>query len=333
MTKRLRVLFILTTMFGVGLSAQDDRAAEVLKGARQALGGEARLAGVKTLAATGRTRMTAPSGQVEEMEFALSIELPDKFMKREVLMAMGPTSVYRHSGFNGGDLISQIDAPPALSSGGGPGGGVMVRLIDVGPPASGAAPSPEEVAAMRRRELSEARKSFAQLTLGMFAGSFAGYPLTFVSAGQAESPDGKADVIEVSDGAEYKARLFVDASTHLPLMLTWMDREPLVIDVDDADGRGGEVRIVRRGGPGPEPEGGRLGRPNDPAMAERLRQAEANRRVVEFRAYYSDYKAVDGVKLPMRIARTIDGRPSSEILFDRVRVNARIEPKTFAPTK
>jgi hypothetical protein len=68
-------------------------------------------------------------------------------------------------------------------------------------------------------------------------------------------------------------------------------------------------------------------------MAERLRQAEAARRLVEFRAYYADFKTVDGVKLPMRISRTIDGRPSSETIFERVRLNARIDPKTFTPTK
>lgn len=315
---------------GCLLAAQSPQAADVLKAARAALGGEAKLAAVKTVSATGRTRMTAPNGQVEEMEFALSMELPDKFMKREVLMAMGPTSVYRHSGFNGDALINEIDAPPSLSSGGGPGGGMWVRQIEVGPDGGpSAAPSPEEAAANRRRLLTEARRSFARLTLGMFASSFSGYPLTFVHAGQAESPDGKADVLEVSDGADFKARLFIDTATHMPLMLIWMDREPLRVDVEDT-GSGERMRIVRRGaGPGGPPPVEADGA----AMAERLREAEASRRVVEFRAYYSDYTAVDGVKLPMRIARSIDGRPSDEIVFDRIRLNSRIDPKTFTPSK
>lgn len=331
MTRRHLLPLLLFSSITV---AADDKADQVLKDAREALGGEARLNAVRTVSATGRTRMTAPNGQVEEMDFALSMELPDKFMKREVLMAMGPTSVYRHSGFNGQDLISEIDAPPALSGGGGPGGGMVMRLIEVGPPGTANRPTAEEIAVTRRRQLAEAQKSFAQLTLGMFARSFPAYPLTFTFAGEAESPDGKASVIDVTGGSEFRARLYVDTVSHMPLMLTWTDREPLVIDVDDADGRGGEVRIMRRGGPGaPGSEEGRMGRPGDPAMAERLREAEAARRLVEFRAYYTDYKPIDGVKLPMRIARTIDGRPSSEIVFDRIRLNARIDPKTFTPSK
>lgn len=309
---------------GTWLAAQAPDAKALLAVTREALGGEARLSAVKTVAANGRTRMTAPNGQVEEMEFSMSIDLPDKFMKREVLMAMGPTSVYRHSGFNGDALINEIDSPPPLASG----GGMMVRRLEIGPSsAGGAAPSPDEVAANRRRLLAEARQSFARLTLGMFATSFAGYPLTFTLAGQAESADGRADIVAVTDGAGFEARLFIDTTTHLPLMLTWMDREPLRVNVEDTGG-GERIQIVRRGGgPGGPPA------PDAASMAEQLRRAEANRRTVEFRAYYSDYRTVDGVKLPMRIARTIDGQPSDEIVFDRVRLNTRIDPKTFTPTK
>jgi hypothetical protein len=37
------------------------------------------------------------------------------------------------------------------------------------------------------------KQDFARLTLGMFVTSFPAYPLTMTYAGQAESPDGKAD--------------------------------------------------------------------------------------------------------------------------------------------
>ena len=54
-------------------------------------------------------------------------------------------------------------------------------------------------------------------------------PLEFKYAGQAEAPDGKADVLEVQGPDGFTAKLFVDGKTHLPLMLTWMDKEPLVM--------------------------------------------------------------------------------------------------------
>src|SRR4051812_41743160 len=40
------------------------------------------------------------------------------------------------------------------------------------------------------------KQDFARLMVGMFAASFSGYPLTFSYIGQAEAPQGKADVLE-----------------------------------------------------------------------------------------------------------------------------------------
>jgi hypothetical protein len=45
--------------------------------------------------------------------------------------------------------------------------------------------------------------------------------VTYAFVGQAEAPQGKADVIDVKGEGNFGARLFIDAQTHLPLMLTW----------------------------------------------------------------------------------------------------------------
>ena len=71
--------------------------------------------------------------------------------------------------------------------------------------------------------------------------------MTYAYGGQAESPDGKADIIDVTGPDDFKARLFVDADTHLPLMLTYMEPEArVVMRTMTRDGAGG-----RSGGPGP----------------------------------------------------------------------------------
>jgi hypothetical protein len=129
----------------------------------------------------------------------------------------------------------------------------------------------------------------------------------------------------VSDGAEFKARLFIDVTTRLPLMLTWMDLEPVMIDVEEND----NGRRVRIGPARPRMDGAA---PADPAsVEEQMRRAEAERRTVEFQTFYGDYQAVDGVLVPMRISQSIDGKPRDEIIFDRVRLNTRIDPDTFEP--
>ena len=74
--------------------------------------------------------------------------------------------------------------------------------------------------------------------------------MQFVHAGTAESPEGKADVIEVNGEGNFTAKLFVDEQTHLPLMLSWMDKEPLQMTMGaEPRGRGGRA-APRLGGGG-----------------------------------------------------------------------------------
>src|SRR5437868_366916 len=53
------------------------------------------------------------------------------------------------------------------------------------------------------------RQDFARLMLGMFAASFAGYPLTFSYVGQAEARQGKADVLEAKGDQSVTMRMFI----------------------------------------------------------------------------------------------------------------------------
>ena len=68
-------------------------------------------------------------------------------------------------------------------------------------------------------------------------------------------------------------------------------------------------------------------------MADRMAEAEKTRKVVEYRMFYADFKTYDGVKLPTRIQRMIDGKPTEEIAFDKIKLNTKIDPKTFEVTK
>src|SRR4029077_17723362 len=58
-------------------------------------------------------------------------------------------------------------------------------------------PAPAQREAARALQAAIVKQNFPRLTLGMFAASFSSYPLTFSYVGEAEAPQGKADVIEV----------------------------------------------------------------------------------------------------------------------------------------
>jgi hypothetical protein len=161
------------------LAAQAPDATTILTATREALGGEKRLSAVRSFVATGRTRQVRGDNLVP-IEFEISCELPDKYIRRDEIPAQesGPTTI----GFNGAALIQQPVPPvPAFPARAG------------GRPA----PSPAQLGVARNARVTTVKQDFVRLTLGMFATSFSSYPLTFSYVGEAEAPQGKADVIEV----------------------------------------------------------------------------------------------------------------------------------------
>src|SRR4029079_19246491 len=116
-------------------AAAVEHAAQVLADARKAMGGD-KLAAIKTVVATGRTKRVRGNNLVP-IEFEMSIELPDKYVRKDESPAeeTDPTS----TGFNG-DALIQIPPPvaaPPRAGGAAPGG-----AAGGGPaPASGAAPA------------------------------------------------------------------------------------------------------------------------------------------------------------------------------------------------
>jgi hypothetical protein len=332
------------------VGAQGKDANQVLADTRAALGGD-KLAALKGLTGNGRLLRTGPTGNTTENEFDVALELPDKYMMRSVLANLGSMSVYRNSGFNGSQAIEEIDRPPALQTGGGM---VVMRMGSPTGPIDPATATPEQKAEAEKARLLATRKEYAKLALGMFASSPSFYPLTFSYAGEAEAPEGKADIIDVKGEGDFAARLFIDQKSHLPLMLSWMDKEPLVMTMTSGPGGtqtvtaggGGNVAFSSGGGGTVVQQtvvagggGGGGGQQMTPAerekfvaeMEARRKEAEAKRRTVEYRVFYADYQAENGVLLPHRIQRSIDGKPSEEMVFDQIKVNPKIDAKKFQP--
>src|SRR5262245_13972759 len=145
--------------------AQTRTADSVMAGARAALGGEAKIAGVKTFIANGRTRQVRGENLVP-IEFEIQVELPDKYSRHDEFPAQeqGPVTV----GFVGNELV------------------LIPRPVPP-PPRPGGPPAPP-MEMMLRQRLMQAKQDFARLMLGMFAGTPPSFPLTYAYAGQAEAP-------------------------------------------------------------------------------------------------------------------------------------------------
>src|ERR1019366_7137685 len=100
MRKILSVVFVGVLAAEALMLGQAGDAAKVLAAARDALGGDKKLAAVMALTATGHNvRSNGQPSQSNDFEMALM--QPDKFMRRDVLGNMNGQAIARTSGFNG----------------------------------------------------------------------------------------------------------------------------------------------------------------------------------------------------------------------------------------
>ncbi len=368
--KRTACFVVLSALIALvartGAFAQAGDVNKILADARAALGGEKRLAGVKTFAATGQSTRVMGEQSTPPADAEVAFELPERFMKKDVLANIGSAVITRTSGFNGDTPINIVDQPPPT------GGNVMVFKFSSGGGAPGELVTSEQKDAQKKAELLTSRQDFARLSLGILLASPAVYPLTFAYAGVAESPDGKADVLDVTGDGGFAVKLFIDQTTHLPLMLSWMAKEPLVISQMVRSGAGGVS--ISHGAPAgappppaaagqpPSPPAGQ-GQPKPPAgqgaaggvaaggqqvqieggkaltpeerdklmkdLEAQRKEADAKRRTVEYRLYYGDYRKVDGVMVPFKLQRSMDGKPTEELTLENVKINGKIDAKKF----
>jgi hypothetical protein len=308
----------------------------VLSRARQALGGDAKLSAIKSFVATGHTRQVRGEMLVP-IEFEIACALPDKYVRRDEIPAQesGPTS----AGFNGDGLIQFPPPPPPSAQAAAP-----ARAAGAGAPAvaraggrAGAPPSPEDARLARVNGL---KQDFAKLTLGMFAASFDGYPLTFTVAGRAESPQGTADVLDVKATGDFSIRLFVSSDTHLPLMVSWTTPVTPANIVLVAPGQAKPATLA----PGaivveaPAPPDATAPQADKDAYAKAIQDLRAktvaSAKPIANYLYYSDYRdAGGGVLFPFRLRKAIGADTIEQTDFDGFKLNARIDAKKFEVVK
>jgi len=311
------------------LGAQD-RVAGIVSAARKALGGEDKVAGLKGLTAEGPFRRSM-GGRDMEGVLTVTIARPDK-MKRVEEMQMG--------GMVGGPMIERTSVLAGTAAWddtqnrGGMGGGMQIVMRGPGDgpgPGGGTGPTPEQLNEIRVRRM---RVQLQRLTAALVAD--AGTP--WVDAGIAESPDGKADILETKEETGRTLRLFIDQETHLPLMVQYQDPKPMIM-INGGPGRGpGGPGMRGPGGAGPGgagPGGAAPGAGGPPPMTPdevQKRVAEMQRNPPQlgtFAMHLGDYKKVDGIMLPHKIETSLDGEPNEEWTVEKYKVNPTIKPDTW----
>jgi len=189
-------------------------AKEVLAAAREALGGS-KLEAVQSLAVWGPDRHAAQSAMLE-----LSIDLSGKFLKELTTYSSGG-EVQRvgSDGTTAGGMPGD-DGGPALVAGTTEGlnGDRYWSRPASGQNGNGNALQP--AAAARKRSFTDI---FARFALAFVLSPPANFPVSFVYGGRVEAADGVADALDGIGPGDFSVRLFIDAKTHLPLMMNYRD--------------------------------------------------------------------------------------------------------------
>ncbi len=312
--------------------AAQDKGADVIKQAREALGGK--LAQVKALSVEGPFLREMGNRQVQGT-LALTLQLPDRMHRSEDTEMMGGMSIERVS------VLAGDTSWEDMQNRGGMGPGMQV-VLRAGPPGQELNPEQLEQARLRRM-----RTEFNRYLLAFLGGG----GLAPVHVAVAEAPEGRADVLEVKNEAGQAVRVFIDQQTHLPLMLQYQEVRPRIMMQGGPGGPGGPG-MRRGGGPGgppsdaagapplpPVPPGGGLDRGRGGAQADGQRpNPEEMRRRIEampppapsaVSLYLGDYKRVDGVMLPHRLTQAVDGKTVEEWTIEKVKVNPSVKADLF----
>jgi hypothetical protein len=332
-----------------GQTEDPAKGATLLAEARKAVGGEDKLAAVKRLQIKGEMRRGQGTTTLEG-DTEVFLEPPDKFRRNESLsLGPGGPGIDRVEILNGNEVFDENSGGVGRFGRGGDFGGRRGGFG--GQPGDANQAGAQGIDPERLKEL-QLRNRRAEVTRLLLA-----FLLTTDSAvawiGTAQSPDGTADVLEVKSPDGTATRLFLESTTHLPLMMTWSgggQRGGRGGQGGGGQGRGGRAGDpqaqgvaqasppapatapqaatagVPQAAPAAAPQGGAA---NDTAQGRRGGRGFGGGAPATLEMHLSDYKVVNGIKLPHLVTRGTNGQTAEEWTIKSYRINPTFKANTF----
>lgn len=278
----------------------DSRAQEVLKQAREAIGGEEQLQKVQGLNINGQYRRTLGDRQMEG-DREISILLPNKYLVEDAMSAGGHSLAMTNTrGLNG-------DRAWSANSGGG--GGMFIRMGGPG----GQNLSPEQIEAAQRRMYSA---EFSRYLLAMILTPPSSLAVEYKYAGESDVEDVQADVIDVTAADNFSVRIFFDKKSHLPLLLSYRGPKPRV------------MTMTRQGGDAARsPED--IKKAREEAEQKMRAEAPAAPEQVDFYIRLTEHKKVSGLMLPHKLTFLTENEVSEEFDIKKYEVNPQFKADRF----
>lgn len=295
---KLLPLLLLCLVLVPTAYADDQRAAEILKQAREAIGGEQRLQKLEALHVNGQYRRVFGERQMAG-DREISILLPNKYLVEDSMNPGGlATAMINTRGLNG-------ERAWAGSSGGG---GMVFRMAGPG----GAQPSPEQMEATLRRIY---QAEFTRYVLAMTLAPPSSLALDYKYAGESDVDGEQADVIDVTGADNFSVRLFFDKKNHLPLLLSYRGPKPRVMTISRPAGGSAKQEDLKKSA--------------EEAQKKLQAEAPATPEEADFFIRLSDHKKVDGLMLPFKLTFLTDSEVSEEFEISKYQVNPQFKADKF----
>jgi hypothetical protein len=296
-----KLLLILTLILSSATAAfaDDARAQEILKQARQAIGGEEKLQQIQGLQINGQYRRVFGERQMGG-DREIDILLPNKYLVEDAMNAGGlSTALINTRGLNG-------DKAWSANSGGG--GGMVFRIAGPG----GQQASPEQMEAMLKRIYNA---EFTRYLLAMILTPPPSLSVEYKYAGESDVEDAKADVIDISGADNFSMRVFFDQKSHLPLLLSYRGPKPRV------------MTMTRQAGSAPKPE--ELKKAQEDAEKKMHAEAPSVPEEVDFYIRLTDHKKVGGIMLPHKLTFLTENEVSEEFEISKYQLNPQFKADHF----
>ena len=333
----LSVLCVSVFFTGLGVLVEkssatfksDERALELLKRARQAVGGEAAIGNVRSMTIAGKVTKTFEiegAARTENGDVEINFELPNK-MSRKINFGSGDGNVlvdkrvevsvlrqvegdnlqFKTEDGEGNRKFTIVKkdgtSEDVRIDGRTP---IVIRKIDGDSTATADGNSAEvdgkNVVIRRADAMVEGEKmrsnELFRMTLGLLLSAPEGTDVTYTYAGEGSVDGALCDIIAAGDGGS-TIKLYLDRSTSLPRMMTFQGPKPFMIFMRKPDDKT------------PTPEG------ETRVFTRRLEAPE----MTEFQVKFSDYRAVNGLQLPFKWTQTSGGKADEVIDITAYEIN------------
>lgn len=295
---RLLSLLALALLCAPGVFA-DSRAQEILKQAREAIGGEEQLQKIQGLHIKGQYRRVFGERQLSG-DREISILLPNKYLVEDAMNAGGlSTSMISTRGLNG----------ESAWSGSSGGGGMVFRMAGPG----GQNATPEQIEAGLRRIYNA---EFSRYLLAILTMPPPSLTVEYKYAGESEVDDVQAEVIEVTAPDNFSVRIYFDKKSRLPLLVNYRGPRP-------------RLMTMTRQGNGAPRSAEDIKKAREEAEKKLHGETPAAPEEVDFYIRLTDHKKVGGLMLPHKFTFLTDTEVSEEFEISKYQLNPEFKADRF----